>query len=102
MLKDKIDVDCVASVFLAANFSSLALSLFISLFMGETTGRSSLLLEVVDVRLASRWVRISSPLLRPSRSKTLRDDLTASSMISLSRDLTIASGLVVRPDVVMF
>ena len=90
------------SVFLAANFLNLGLSSFISSFIGETTGTFSLFLEVAKVCLASRCVRISSPLLRPSQSKTLRDGLRASSVISLSRDLTIASGLVVRPDSVMF
>ena len=102
MLNGEVDVDCAASVFLAANFSSLALSSFISSFIGEMTERSSLLLEVAEVCLASRWVRISFPLLRPSQLKMLCDDLRASSVISLSRDLTISSGLVVRPDAVMF
>ena len=53
-LNGEVNVDCAASIFLAANFLSLALSSFISSFMGETTGRSSLLLEVVEVRLASK------------------------------------------------
>ena len=101
-LNGKVDVDCAASVFLFTNFLSLALSLFISLFMGETIRRSYLLLEVTEVHLTSRRVRISSPLLRPSRSKTLQDSLRASSVISLSHDLTIASSLVMQPDAVIF
>ena len=101
-LNGEVDVDYVASVFLAANVFSLALSSFISSFMGETTWRSSLLLEVTEVFLTSRWVRISSPLLRSSRSKMLHDGLRASSVISLSHDFTIALGLVVQPDAVMF
>ena len=65
-------------------------------------GKSFFLLEVVEVHVASRWVRISSPLLRPNRSKMLCDGLRASSVISLSCDLTIASGVVVRPNTVIF
>ena len=102
MLKGKVDVNGAASLFLVANFSSLALSTFISSFMGDTIGRPSLLLEVIKLHLAFRWVCISSPLLRPSRSKTLRDGLRASFIGSLSHDFTIASGLVVRPEAVMF
>ena len=82
--KGEVDVDGAASVFLAANFSSLALSSLISSFIGETIGRSSLLLEVAELHFASKWVCISSSLLRPSRSKTLRDRLRASSVGFLS------------------
>ena len=60
-----------------------------------------LLLEVANVRIASRCMRISAPLLRPSRSNTLRDDLWASSVIPLSCDLAMAPGLIVRPDAVL-
>ena len=45
---------------------------------------------------------MSSPLLRPSRSNRLCNDLRASSLISLSHDLTMASGLVVQPNAVIF
>ena len=54
VLKGEVDVDDVASVFLAANFLSLTLNLLISSFIGEMIGRSSLLLEVAELRLASR------------------------------------------------
>ena len=53
-LKGEVIVDGAASVFLAASFLSLSLSSVISSFMGEKAGRSSLLLEVVELRLASR------------------------------------------------
>ena len=102
VLNNEIEVDWVAAVFLAANFLSLALSSFISSFIREMTSKSSLLLEVVELCLTSRCLRISSPRLRPSRSKTLHNGLRASSVTFLSCDLTIASGLVVRPDAVMF
>ena len=101
-LKGKVDVDSAALVFLAANFSSLALNSLISLSIREMIRRFSLLLEVPKLRLASRWVLISSPLLQPSRSKTLHDVMRASSVSSLSRDLMSASGLVVQPKVVLF
>ena len=61
-LKGEVDVDGVASVFLEANFSSLALSSLISSFRGEMTRMSSLLLEVIELRLASGWVCLSSSL----------------------------------------
>ena len=83
-LKGKVDVDSAALVFLAANFSSLALSSLISMFIRETIRRFSLLLEVAELSLASRWVLISSPLLQPSRSKTLHNVLRESSISSLS------------------
>ena len=101
-LKGEVDVDGATSVFLAANFLSLALSPFISSFIGKTIRRSSLLLEVAEWRLASRWVRMSSPLLQPSRSKILRDGLRASSVGSLFCDFAIAPSPVVRSEVVMF
>ena len=50
-LKGKVVVVGEALVFLAASFSSLSLSLLISSFMGEKAGRSSLLLEVVELHL---------------------------------------------------
>ena len=34
---------------------------------------SSLLQEVAELRLTSKWVLMSSPLLRPNQSKTLRN-----------------------------
>ena len=103
-LNGKVEVDWAASVFLAANsnFSSLALSSFISSLIGETNGTSSLLLEVANVHLASRCVRMSSPRLRPSRLKTLCDGLKAYSVTSLSRDLTVASGPIVQLNAVFF
>ena len=58
-LKGEVDVDGAVSVFLAANFSSLALSLLISSFIRKMIGRSSLLIEVAELRLASKWVRMS-------------------------------------------
>ena len=61
VLNDDVEEDWVASVFLAAKFSSLALSSFISLLIIDMTGNSSLLLEVAYMRLASRCVHMSSP-----------------------------------------
>ena len=92
----------MTSIFLATNFSSMALSSFISSFIGEMTDKSSLLQEVAEVHLASRCVPISSPLLRPSRLKTLGNGLRASFVISFSRNLAIVSGLVVQLDAVIF
>ena len=100
-LNGKVVVDGEASVFLAASFSSPSLSLLILSFMGKTTGRSSLLLEVTELRLASRWMRISSSLFRPSRSKTLRDGLRASFVGFLSCDFIGALGLVRQPEAVL-
>ena len=91
VLKGEVVVDGAASVFLAASFSSLSLRSLISSFMGEKANRASLLLEVAELCLASRWVRISSSLFRPSRSNTLRNSLWAFSVGSFSRDLTDAS-----------
>ena len=54
VLKGEVIVDGVASVFLAVSFSSLSLSSLISSFMGEKARRLFLLLEVVELRLASR------------------------------------------------
>ena len=81
-MNGKIKEDWVASVFLATNFLSLALSSFISLLIRKTSGNSSLLLEVAEVCLAFRCVHISSPRLQPSWSKTLRDSGRASSVAS--------------------
>ena len=53
-LKSEVDVNGTTSVFLVASFLSLALSSFILSFIGETIGRSSLFLEVAELRLASR------------------------------------------------
>ena len=53
-LNGEVVVDGATSVFMAASFPSLALNLLISSFMGEMTGRSSLLLEVAELRLAFR------------------------------------------------
>ena len=53
-LKGKVVVDGVALVFLAAYFSSLSLSSLILSFVGEKARRSSLLLEVAELHLASR------------------------------------------------
>ena len=89
-------------MFLAASFSSLSLSSLISLFMGEKAGRFSLLLEVTELHLASRCVRISSSLFRPSRSKTLQNDPRMSSVCSLSRDFIGALGLMGRPEAILF
>ena len=101
-LKGEVDVNGAASVFLAANFSSLTLRSFIFSFIGETIGRSSLLLEVTELHLTSRWLRMSSPLLRPSQLKTLRDSLRTSSVGSLACDFAIVSSLIVRPEAKMF
>ena len=48
-LKGEVDVDGATLLFLGVSFSSLALSLLISSFIGETMGRSSLLLEVTEL-----------------------------------------------------
>ena len=53
-LKGEVVVDGTASMFLAASFLSLFVSLLISSSKGEKAGRSSLLLEVAKLRLASR------------------------------------------------
>ena len=53
-LNGEVVVDGAASVFLAVSFSSLSLGLLISSFKGEKAGRSSLLLEVAELHLASR------------------------------------------------
>ena len=59
-LNEEIEVDWAASVFLADNFSSLALSSFISSLIREKIDNSFLFLELTEVRLTSRCVRISS------------------------------------------
>ena len=101
-LNGKVEVDCVASVFLAANFSSQALSSFISSLIGEIIASFCLLLEVTDVRLTSRCVRISSPQLRRSRSNILRDSLWGYSMTPLFCDLAVTPGRTVRPEAILF
>ena len=101
-VKGEVDVDGAASVFLAPNFLSLAPSSFISSFIRETIGRSSLLLEVVESRLASKWVYMCSPLLRPSWSNTLHDGLRASYVGSFSHDFATVLGLVERPEAIIF
>ena len=53
-LKGKVIVDEAALMFLAASFSSLSLSSLISSFIRKKAGRSSLLLEVAELRLGSR------------------------------------------------
>ena len=53
-LKGEVDVNGVASEFLAISFSSQVLSSFISSFIRKTIRRSSLLLEVAELCLASR------------------------------------------------
>ena len=50
----------------------------------------------------SKWVRTSSSLFRPSQSKTLWDGLRESSIGFLSRDFMSASGLMVRPEAILF
>ena len=102
MLKGEVIVDGSTLVFLAASFLSLSLSSLISSSMGEKVERSSLLLEVAELRLASKWLRMSSSLFRPSRSKTLWDGLRASSVCSISHNFIGASGLVGRLEAVLF
>ena len=53
-LKGIVVVDEAASIFLAANFLILSLSSLISSLRGENVGGSPLLLEVIELSLASR------------------------------------------------
>ena len=53
-LKGEVVVDGAASKFLAMSFLSLSLSSLISSFKREKARRSSLLLEVAELRLASK------------------------------------------------
>ena len=101
-LNGKIDFDYAASVFLAACrqlFEPGSELVYLIVYRRE---KDLFSFWRSWSTFTSRCVCISSPLLRPSRSKMLHDGLKASSVNSLSLDLTTTSGLVVRLDVVMF
>ena len=101
-IKSKVVVVGTASMFLAVSLSSLSLSSLILSFKGENARGSSLLLEVAELCLASRWVLKSSSLFRPSQSNTLRDGLRAFLVGSFSQDFSGASGLGGQLEAVLF